>query len=103
LQKRLAGGVELVLQANSAIASSASPRLRAVTIAAFAAVVRVLDAGKLEELLPVRALLVERLVAIADFDPARGAVLAQAGLLHVSEIFVPGYRATSQGPVLDRL
>jgi hypothetical protein len=60
-------------------------------IAAFATVVRVLYAREIEIFFPVRTLFLERGGAIADFNPACCLIFAEAGLLHVAQIFAFGY------------
>src|SRR6059058_642742 len=63
--------------------------------------VGVLHAQQLEILFPVRPLLVERYIAEADLDPADRAVVAQAGIGHVAEIFVARHRTATESTVLD--
>src|SRR5882724_1162906 len=103
LQERLAPGFQAGLQLVGAVAVAAGPGLLAREVAAAAPMVGVLHPDELQVLLPVGALLVERLVAEADLDPAQGAVAGAARLRHVAQILVPRHGALAQGAVLDRL
>ena len=90
-----------LFQSCGAIALPTSPRLSAILIAALAAIMRVLHAGKLKVLFPVRTFFLQRCRAVADFDPTGSSVLKQARVLHVAEIFALGDRALSQSFTLD--
>ena len=103
LDKRLAESGELALQALGAIAVLAGPGFGAVVVATVAAVMRVLHFDEIEVLLPIRPLFKEGRRAVADFDPAGGAVGAKAGVLHISKVFAAGDGASAEGAVFDRL
>lgn len=62
---------------------------------------RVLHFQQIEILFPVRALLIQRRGAETGFDPMRNAILADAGLFHVVNIFVAGDGAAPQGTVAN--
>ena len=86
-----------------AVAVAAGPRLGAVFVAAIGSRMGVLNLDQVEELFPVRPLFFQRHVAVTDFDPARRAVVEQAGILHVAQIFALGDRSGAQRAALDRL
>jgi len=62
----------------------------------------VLDSEKVEILLPIRTLLVERRIAVANFDPLEPAVGELPRLVHVSFVFVTGNGAAPERAVFDR-
>jgi hypothetical protein len=101
-QKGGAAGRKMVLQPGGTVAFAASPGLAAIFVAAVAAGVGVLHFHQVEKLLPVGALLRERRRAIADLDPAGGAVVEQPGLAHVAKVFAAGDRAGAQSAAIDR-
>ena len=84
-----------------AVAIAAGPGLGAVFVAAFGAVVGVLDFDQLEEFFPVGAFFVEGDLAEAAFDPFDLAVAEEAGGSHVVEVFVGGDGAAAEGAGFD--
>ena len=78
------------LQSFGAVTGLASPRFRAVEIAAQAPVVRILHTLELEVLLPVRALFLKRRRTETNLDPFDRAVRAHSRLHHVAQILVSG-------------
>jgi hypothetical protein len=98
-----APGAEAFFEAGGTIAIAAGPGFGAVFVAAFAAVVGVLNFGQIEKFLPVRLFFLKRRGAIADFDPASGVVVEDAGVAHVAKVFAFGDRAATQGFVFDGL
>src|SRR5687768_14625855 len=91
----------MLLQLRSAIALAARPRLLAILIPAFGAVMRILHLHQLEILLPIRPLFLQRRGTETDFHPADAAVAADAGVGHVAEVFIARHRAAPKGLVLD--
>ena len=102
LEERFAFGTEFFFETTRAIAIATGPRLGTVPIAAIATGMGVLDADQLEILFPIGTLLGERRGAKAGFDPVRGAVLGDAGLAHVVQVFITGDGALAERAGLDR-
>ena len=79
------------------------PRFRAVLVAAFAAVVRVLHFHQIKIFFPMRPLLQKRGGAIAHLHPAHRLVRGHPRFIHVPQIFTFGNRALPQRAAFDRL
>ena len=92
-----------LFEAFGAIAVGAGPGLGAVQIAAVFAIVRVFDAEEVEIFFPVRTLLLKRRWAETGFDPMGSAVVPEASLLHVVEVFITRDGALAEGAVADGL
>jgi hypothetical protein len=92
-----------VFESHRAIAVAARPRLVAVLIATFGARVRVLDFHEVEELLPIGPFFFEWRTAVADFDPARGSIVEEAGVPHVAQVFTFRDGASSECSALNGL
>ena len=90
-----------MLEAAGAIAVGAGPGFAAVFVAAVFAVVGVLHFQQVKIFFPIRAFFLQRDGAITGFDPVRDAVVAEARLFHVVDIFVPGNGAAAEGAVAD--
>ena len=103
LQERLPFLAQALFEAFGAIAVAARPGLGAVPVAAIFAIVRVFDAEEVEIFFPVRTLLLKRRRAETGFDPMGRAVVAEASLLHVVEVFVAGDGALAERVVADGL
>ncbi|PYX27231.1 MAG: hypothetical protein DMG77_19520 [Acidobacteria bacterium] len=101
MNKPRARGFQLLLQACGAVTVAADPRFCAIFVAAFPAIVSVLNFREIEVPFPIRPLFLQRSGAVTDFHPADGLVSAQAGLLHVAQIFTFGNRALAEGSVLN--
>lgn len=71
-------------------------------VAAFAAVVRVLNFDQVEEFFPIRAFFLKRNRAIADFNPAGFAFRQEPGFAHVPQVLAFGDGPFAQGAVLYR-
>jgi hypothetical protein len=89
-------GGEVGFEFRGAVAMGAGPGFFGGKVAALGAGVGVLDAEEVEVLFPVGAFFGEGCVAEAYFDPAEGAVVAEAGGLHVAEVFAEGDGAGAQ-------
>jgi hypothetical protein len=59
-------------------------------ITAFATIMRILYACEIEVLFPIRTLFLQRGRAVTDFYPASCVIFAEAGLLHIAQIFALG-------------
>ena len=70
-------------------------------ITAFTTIMSVLYASEIEIFFPVRTLFLQRSGAVADFYPASGVIFAEAGLLHVAQIFALGHRSLAEGLRVD--
>jgi hypothetical protein len=101
-KKRFSRSFQFLLQTLGAITVTASPRFGPILVAALPAIVRVLDARQLKELLPILALFLQRSRAIADLDPSRRFVGTKPGLLHISQVLALGNRTLPEGSVFDR-
>lgn len=95
--------MKLFFKAARAVAVATSPWFLAVQVSTITAGVRILDAEEFKVLFPIRTLLRERRGTETDFDPPRGTVLTQAGVLHVVQVFVPRDGALTQRPLGDGL
>jgi len=80
-------GREFLLELFRAIAAAAGPRFGAIDVATPAAGMGILDFEEVKVLFPIRPLLSEWFVAIADLDPLHSAVFELACFRHVSEVF----------------
>src|SRR5262249_15936870 len=92
---------QLLLELQGAIAPRAGPSLRSILIAAFATVMRILHAHKVEVFPPIRALFLKRSRTITDFHPASRLVRVMAGVVHVAKVFALGYRSLPKGLLVD--
>ena len=78
----------LRLQPFRAIAVAAGPGIGAVPITAILAVVGVFDAEQFEIFLPIRPLFLQWRGAETGLNPMRGAVVGDAGLLHIVKVLI---------------
>src|SRR5688500_7798697 len=101
-QKRFALALQILFQLLRAIAIAASPRLRAVFVAAISSRVSVLDCHQLEILFPIWTLLLEGRVAETGFDPCSDSSGIHPGLFHIVLILVSGDRAAAEHLIIDR-
>ena len=97
VEKPLAQELEAFLEFLGAIAVAAGPGLRPFGVAAVFAGVRVLDAKEVEVFFPIRPFFLEGSGAETDFNPGADAVWADAGLVHVVEVFIARDRAAAEG------
>jgi hypothetical protein len=63
--------------------------------------VSILDVGEVEVFFPVGALFLKWRRAIADFDPACGVIIAEARVVHITEVFSLGDGALTKGFIFD--
>jgi len=87
-EKRFAFLPQSFFEAFGAIAIAARPRFGAVFVPAIFSTVRIRDAQEFKKLFPVRPFFLQRCVAETRFHPVRDAILADARLLQVINIFV---------------
>src|SRR5262245_55914770 len=95
-------GREFRLELFRAIAAAAGPRLGAIAVAAPAAGMGILDFEEVKIFLPIRPLLSEWFVAIADLDPLHSAVFELACFRHVSEVFTTCNRPAAKRSIENR-
>ena len=77
-----------LLQTPRAITIGAGPWFGPIEVAAVFAIVRVFHAEKFKKLLPIGAFFGQRSRAETSFHPVSNALLADACLLHVINVFV---------------
>jgi hypothetical protein len=103
LEKGRSQTLQLLFEALGAIAVLARPGLAAVEVTALAPVMRVLHFDQLEELFPIRPLLLERRRTVANLDPADLFSLRLPRLTHIPEVLASGNGSSPQASVFDRL
>jgi len=79
--------------------SAAAPDF--VPVAATAASVRILNLDQIEIFFPIRTFLIERRIAVTDFDPLHASIVKLPSLIHVSLVLVAGNRSTSERAIFD--
>ncbi|MGA8552946.1 MAG: hypothetical protein WB630_00895, partial [Candidatus Acidiferrales bacterium] len=87
VEKRFPYDLKAPLQSLRTITGATGPRFGSIIIAATAPVVRVLNLGQFEVLLPIGLLFLQRSRTVANLDPTRRTVFAKARVVHVSQIF----------------
>ena len=102
LQKRFARSLQSFFQPFGAIAVAASPGLHAVLVTAVFPRVCIFHAEQVEIFFPVRPFLRQRRIAKTGLDPDRNRLFVHACLLHVVQVFVPGYRTFPERLIFDR-
>jgi len=102
IQERFTAFRQPLLEPLGTIAGAAGPNLRAIFISTAAAIMRVLHAREIEILFPIGTLLEQRAGTITHLNPARRAILADPGVLHIAQIFAFGHRSAAKRATLDR-
>ena len=82
--ERLSSASQFSLQTRGAIAAVARPCLLAIGVPALSPVMRVLDFGQVEMLLPIWTLLLKWRRTVANFDPPSRAIRAEPGVAHIA-------------------
>jgi hypothetical protein len=94
--------LQFLFEAHGAIAISAGPRLGAIFVAAFAAVVRILHLDQLKIVFPVRTLFLKRRRTVTDFHPAHRLIGTHSRVVHVAQVFALRNRACAKRAAPNR-
>ena len=101
LKERFAYVAEFLLEASRAIAVATSPRFTAIEVPALVPVMRVLHSDEIEELFPIRRLLLQRRRTIANLNPTNFFPRQLPRFTHVPEILALGNGTLPQRPALN--